>query len=120
MAQFMLIEKGKSPWTGVVICHGDDYQLWKAREEFYHEGSVSEGKAQLEGLKMQPGQMMPAEADEWAERMRDDYGIELTDETVQTRSGDVCTVVAYLRDYTLRLPKGWNGRADPFDIRNWT
>jgi hypothetical protein len=118
MAQFMLIEKGKSPWTGVVILNGETHNIWKADAEFYHEDSLLEGEAQIEGLKMQPGTPMPAEVDDIQTRIQNDYGIDIADESVDVDG--TTDLKTYLEDWTVSVPIGWDvWRSDPFNMKRW-
>lgn len=120
MGQFMKVPIGEEPEWGKVAVRGDAYNIWWSVATHPTEYEVlSEGEAQVEGLKMKPGRMMSSEVTDTKNRIQSDYGIDISTESL-TVDGDTITLETFLRDYTMSVPDGWHHpRKDPFDVRGW-
>lgn len=121
MPQYMKVPLGETPAQGTVACRpGElvpDHNLWKSAESFDTQYTVlSEGEAQVEGLKMQPGTLLPAEVDSLQTEINDAYGIDIANVTV-TVDGTNISLKRYLNDYTLSFPSDWpTWRRDPWRV----
>lgn len=118
--QFMKVPKGENAGAGVIICRGETHNLWKATEQFPADYPVlSEGEAYVEGLRMQPGTLMPEEVNTLHTEFREQYGIDIKSRLIHITRDKTVDLYTFLRDYTIRWPEGHPRRRDAFDIGGW-